>query len=93
MTYHAMQTVGSRDEYHMRIARGADLLTHEDVARLLNQQAETIEVLREWMQEIGRRTSLVDLERHIIRNEFKQYTEKEMSGAKRRIAALEGKHE
>lgn len=86
--YHAMQTVGAKDEYHMRIARDSDLLTHEEVAQLLNQQAETIEVLREWIRKCGQK--LIADEREIIENsEFS--SPEDLMESKRRIAALEGK--
>lgn len=50
--YHAMQTVGAVDEYHWRIASGSDLLTHDEVARLLNTQAEQIEKLQSSIPEL-----------------------------------------
>lgn len=88
MTYHAMETVGAVDEYHMRIARGSDLLTHEEAAKILNEQAETIDVLREWLAAGDINTYR---ERWIADQKQGHWPAVRIELAKRRIAALEGK--
>lgn len=90
LVYHAVQTVPASDEYHDRVARNHDLLTAEEVARLLNSQAETIELLREWLREIDRGSGLVEYMRSVIRNVNGNFSESEINFAKRRLAALEG---
>lgn len=75
--------------FNLDIEKACEVLNRQN--DLLNSQAETIEVLREWIQEIGRQTSLIEFQWHIIRNKFTQYSEREVSKSKRRIAALEGK--
>jgi hypothetical protein len=58
-----------------------------EVARLLNQQAETTEVLREWIRKCGQK--LIADEREII--EHSEFSSPEdLLESKRRIAALEG---
>lgn len=81
-------------EYHGRETKvvGAVLgngeeMGHDDAARLLNQQAETIEVLREWLRKCGQK--LLADEREIIEHlEFS--SPEDVIESKRRIAALEG---
>jgi len=95
--YHAIQTVGAVDEYHWRISRGSNLLTHEEVSQLLNQQAETIEVLREWIRNtpINDDFEKIDeFERKLIRLQSEGCCvgmDTRVELARRRIAALEGK--
>lgn len=91
--YEAVATYDGTDEGLLNevMSPNGERMGPVECADLLNTQAETIGVLGEWVQEIGRQTSLVELQRHIVRNEHGQYTEKEVSEANRRIAALEGK--
>ena len=84
--YHAMRTVGTVDDLHWRIARDWDLLTHEEVARLLNAQAERIEVLREWILD---EIQFPDVQYEQVMIQRSRNAER-VELAKRRIAALEG---
>lgn len=82
-------------EYHGRdtevvgaVLDNGEEMGHDDAARLLNEQAETIEVLREWLRKCGQK--LLADEREIIENsEFS--SPEDLLEANRRIAALEGK--
>lgn len=63
-------------------------MDEQECADLLNEQAETIEVLREWIRKCGQK--LVADEREIIENsEFS--SPEDLLEANRRIAAWEGK--
>lgn len=80
-------------EYHGRdtevvgaVLDNGEEMGHDDAARLLNEQAETIETLQEWLRKCGQK--LLADEREIIENsEFS--SPEDVTEAKRRIAALE----
>lgn len=94
-------------EYHGRetevvgaVLDNGEEMGHDDAARLLNQQAETIEVLREWINNypINDDFNTIDeFERKLIRYRERGQAaltpDSRVELAKRRIAALEGTNE
>ena len=62
----------------------------EEAARQLNDRAETIKVLREWLDEIGLWSSLIYVEKMRAENTNGDYPPKIVENARRRLTALEG---
>lgn len=78
---------GTPEFVRTEVECNGEAMSCSDISLVLNEQAETIEVLREWIRENGR--GLIADEREIIDNaEFS--SPQDLIESKRRIAALEG---